>query len=256
MASDEYEVVQDVCHHGGSRQHETVFGDDDGVQIVEIAVDDDRLSRAVIRDDVDVSAVDHHPPLIVFQGLEETSTEDPDQYGVDSDDIVLQPAEEVIDDGGRFVVDYTDDDVDLNGGLGSCITVGDQPDIGGVLEVLAEDDDDVYNSVGAEVVDIVLPTSPPHHKPSHRGGGRSRSRRGGTSRPRGVSMAHRGAGDAVMPFLGGRQTQGHVVAVAQNQPQWRRKQVQVKTVDGEFSVTMWAAAENNAGNFFNNHFIS
>lgn len=247
MASHEYEVVQDVCHHGGTRQHETVFEDDDGAQVVEITVDDDRLSSAVIRDDVDVSSVDHHPPLIVFHELED-GAEDHVQYGVGSEDIVLQPAEEVVDEGGRFVVDYTDDDVDLNGGLGSCITVGDQPDIGGVLEVLAEDDDNVYRGVDVESVDVVIPTSPSPTRQTHRGGSRSRNRRGGAVRSRGTSMAHRGAGDAVMPFLGGRQARGR--AVMAGQPQWRRKQVQVKTVDGEFSVTMWAAAENNAGQFF------
>jgi transcription factor YY len=215
MASDEYDIVQDVCHHGGDCQHEVVY-DEDEIQAEEIVVEED-LPSTVIRDDVDVSSLDDpHQQLVVFHEL-------PEDYGGGGDDVVLQPAEEVIDDGCGHFIDYSDD---INGGLGSCITVSEQSEIG-VLEVLPE-----YPAT--DVVSSVNVTSANGTVAKRVGGGRGRGKRtvnGGTRTTAKSSHLSQAAGDA-LNFLEPSGSQ-----------QWHKKQVQVKTLDGEFSVTMWASGE-------------
>lgn len=215
MASDEYEVVQDVCHHGGDRHHDVVY-DEDELQVEEIIIEED-LPSAVIRDDVDVLSLhDPHQQLVVFHEL-------PDEYVGDSDDVVLQPAEEVIDDGCGQFMNYPDD---INGGLGSCITVPEHSEIG-VLELADYPTTDIIGSVA-----VSRGTEQGTGKRNAGGRGKGKKTVGGGNRMMGKSShLSNGSGDSLN------------FSDQFGSQQWHSKQVQVKTLDGEFSVTMWASGK-------------
>lgn len=150
----------------------------------------------------DGSTVGLVQPMIILQAL-------PDHVQFDDDDIELETAEEIVDDdgGGCGVVafDYHD----------HIPTVTD-----GVLGL------EVFTGY------VPPPPQPPAPNPTGRRG-KGKGKRTTGSGGKGNRYQTQGDGELTLEDMQALDPSGS--------RKWERKQVQIKTLDGEFSVTMWAS---------------
>ena len=131
-------------------------------------------------------------------------------------EVELQPAEEIVDEGCRLGT-YEEDE---NIGLGSCISIG-EPEVG--LDAFSE---------------YVLSTPPLSEAPKRIGRGRSRKQMTAINRVDHQLLEQ----PAIMGDLS--------LTALDSGRRWEKKQVQIRTPDGESSVTMWASGPYSSSIFF------